>query len=238
VKHLVRIVDRIAEAEKAEKILRKLFCQALNNLPLPRGAQALSISTGDGVWDYTVFKSQKKIKSILATDVVENPVDPADIRLLQKEGRWKFIKVAPENSLPLKNEKYDIVYHNDVIEHVKKVHLFLSEQYRVLKRGGVLLFTTPNLLRVANVVKILTGSLGFPTTLGHNEELGDFTHIQEFTEWSLRPYLEEIGFTSINLKYGYFGIKGLGIDVSSSPINRWGKIMCQYLVVSAIKPVT
>ncbi len=96
--------------------------------------------------------------------------------------KWQFVKVEPENSLPFKDNFFDLAIHQDVIEHVLKPHLFINEQQRVLKSGGFLLFGTPNLLRPANFIKLMLGKLRFPVKIGSNEEIGDYIHIQEFNE--------------------------------------------------------
>lgn len=49
-------------------------------------------------------------------------------------------------NLPFKNESLNIITANMVIEHVKDPALMLSEIYRILKKEGLFVFHTPNLL--------------------------------------------------------------------------------------------
>jgi hypothetical protein len=51
-------------------------------MDIPTNAKALSVSVGDGFWDYSLFKHHKNIKSITATDIVECPVHAEDIEML------------------------------------------------------------------------------------------------------------------------------------------------------------
>ena len=97
---------------------------------------ALSVSTGNGIWDYIFFKNFSGIKKIVATDIVEEAVKKSDQILLRSLGTWEFIKVAPDGILPFDEQTFDLVYHLDVIEHTDNPLLFLSEQYRVLRSGG------------------------------------------------------------------------------------------------------
>lgn len=93
----------------------------------------------------------------MATDIVDNPVRKDEIKILNKLGKWQFKKGKPEGLLPLVDGSFDLIFHQDVIEQTKKPYLFLSEQFRVLKNGGFLVFGTPNLLRPANLLKLFLG---------------------------------------------------------------------------------
>jgi len=197
---------------------------------------ALSVSTGDGLSDYLVFSNtRRKIKKIIATDIVDNPVDKEGIKILKELGDWKFKKVKAEKNLPFIDGYFDLAYHLDVIEHVKKPHLFLSEQYRVLKKGGTLIIGTPNIFRPANIIKLLLGKLSFPVKIGSNKEIGDYIHIQEFSDFQLRNLLEEVGFKDIEIKHCYFGIWPLRITFNLYPKGNIGKGMCHYLMVRCRK---
>src|SRR5437868_4198644 len=46
--------------------------------------------------------------------------------------------------LPFRDDSFDLVSANMVVEHVRKPHLLLKEIHRVLKSGGIFVFHTPN----------------------------------------------------------------------------------------------
>ena len=46
--------------------------------------------------------------------------------------------------LPFKSSKFDLVTATAIIEHVSSISLFLTEIYRVLKSGGMVVITTPD----------------------------------------------------------------------------------------------
>lgn len=75
-------------------------------------------------------------------------VDPSAtaIEFARKKNRAADFRVGRAERLPLKDETADVVVMFDVIEHVAKwaETAALSEAYRVLKPGGVLLLSTPN----------------------------------------------------------------------------------------------
>jgi ubiquinone/menaquinone biosynthesis C-methylase UbiE len=55
----------------------------------------------------------------------------------------RFILSWGEN-LPFKSESFDLVYSNQVIEHVKDPEKCISEIFRVLKKGGILYIRAPD----------------------------------------------------------------------------------------------
>jgi len=59
---------------------------------------------------------------------------------------------------PYADDSFDAILNCDTIEHVlcDPVHM-LAECHRVLKPGGVMVLTTPNVLRLDNVAKLLQG---------------------------------------------------------------------------------
>jgi len=64
--------------------------------------------------------------------------------------------------LPYKDNTFDVVYHSHLIEHFSKETAinFIKECYRILKFGGVIRITTPNLEEIVkNYTKYLNQSL-------------------------------------------------------------------------------
>jgi len=192
------------------------------------------VSVGNGIWDYLAFLHNKTIRKIVATDVIENPVRKNDVEILRRIGDWKFKRVIPEGKLPFKSNSFDLIFHQDVIEHTKKPHLFLSEQFRVLKKDGFLIFGTPNLLRPANIIKLIFNKLHFPVTLGSTIELGDCTHIQEFNSQQIVVMLKEIGFKDIEVKNCFFGIHLLNI-VFKDYLRKDNCNLCHFLMFKCKK---
>lgn len=63
-----------------------------------------------------------------------------------------------QNKIPADNEKFDVVLCCEVLEHMEQDPMFmLSEINRVLKPGGLLLLTTPNITSSRSLIKILSG---------------------------------------------------------------------------------
>jgi SAM-dependent methyltransferase len=55
-------------------------------------------------------------------------------------------------ALPFRDESFDVVACAEVLEHVRQRETLLAEAVRVLRRGGVLYLSFPNLLSIRNVL--------------------------------------------------------------------------------------
>ena len=64
--------------------------------------------------------------------------------------------------LPLDSETFDVVLANQVLEHIHHTDLFLKEIYRVLRRRGYAVISTPNLAAWHNIACLLLGWQPFP----------------------------------------------------------------------------
>lgn len=71
-----------------------------------------------------------------------------------------------EEKFPFKNNSFDIVISHFSLEHVVNIEQFVSEIFRVLKRGGYTVIATDNLSSWANIIALLLGFEPFSLTLG------------------------------------------------------------------------
>ncbi len=72
-------------------------------------------------------------------------------RLNYKSNKFPFAIMAGEN-LGFKNEHFDAIILQDVIEHTENAAMVLSEINRMLKKGGILFVNTPNRLSPVNFI--------------------------------------------------------------------------------------
>jgi len=234
--HLKTIDDRLnnPKLSKLEKTQRKVFIDIVKKLPLDNG-KVLSLSCGNGVWDYLLCENNSSVNEMTATDIVNCPVSIEDQGMLKEYCDWNFVKVKPSERLPFEENSFDFIFHHDVIEHTEHPYKFLKEQFRVLNKGGTLLCGTPNLFRPGNIIKLLSGRLKFPVKIGYNEEIGDYIHVQEFHEQQLKLLLREVGFTDIKVKHCYFGLSFTNICFSMYPKNNLGKSVSHFLIFTGKK---
>lgn len=101
---------------------------------------------------------------------------------------------ADAHYIPFKDETFDSIFAGEIIEHLEDPAQFLREVERVLKRGGHLILTTPNIHSLSYIKGILL----------RKETLSDFSeHIYGwdlkllrnfFQKLNLRLEIEECGY--------------------------------------------
>lgn len=88
------------------------------------------------------------------------------------------------------NQKFDMIYCNDVFEHIFDVVSFSKNVFNVLDEDGMFCFSTTN-----STQSILVGDISI---LEHQ-------HVNMFTEESIIKILKEVGFKNIILSKGKYG---------------------------------
>jgi len=102
--------------------------------------------------------------------------------------------------LPYADATFDLVTCTEVIEHLEHYRFTLREIYRVLKPGGILVVTTPNILNLKSRVRFLCygfynlfGPLHFMESALHSTG----GHINPVSYFYLAHSLTDAGFTGI-----------------------------------------
>jgi ubiquinone/menaquinone biosynthesis C-methylase UbiE len=190
-------------------------------------AKVADIGCGDG--QVTIqYKVKIRSKEITGVDGVNGRLKAA------KNRGVKIIGTNLEEKWPFKNEEYDVIISNQVIEHILDIDNFISEIYRILKPGGYCVISTENLASWHNIFALLLGyqdfshtiikksHVGNPLSIHHGEKTGSwgaedcsgvddsaFPHIKIMTYKSLRVIFEEFGFTYETGKgSGYYPLFG------------------------------
>ena len=106
---------------------------------------------------------------------------------------------AERDPFPYPDEHFDLVIAGEIIEHLTcdPMHMLL-ESRRVLREGGYLLVTTPNVTSITSVAKALDGrgnpqihSLYKRPVPGERPEIG---HVREYTVYELGQTVQAAGF--------------------------------------------
>lgn len=113
---------------KADKLIT-----ILNTVTDLKQCDVLDIGTGSGHITQRIAKQCKSMTS----------VDLYDERLVKKGYKFKSV---PDEHLPFKDNTFDVVISNHVIEHVSNQKVHFNEAHRVLKKGGIYHIATPNRL--------------------------------------------------------------------------------------------
>lgn len=114
----------------------------------------------------------------------------------------KILKCDLENGrLPLPNDSIDLLLFTEVIEHLSRnASEILTECRRVLKTGGVLVLTTPNVKNLANRIRKLFRKPIYPAP----EALGvkpQQRHHREYAAGEISAMLSAAGLKIIKKKY-------------------------------------
>lgn len=135
-----------------------------------------------------------------------------DVYSNKKNKKWNYKKADINYPLPFEDNSFNCIVLGEVIEHVPDPDFLLQECYRVLKKRGILIISTPNLVSWANRLLVLLGIQPLYTETSIEINLGRYFkilgqgektqgHLKIFTHRSLSEILEKEKFKEIE-KYG------------------------------------
>ena len=109
---------------------------------------------------------------------------------------WNLCKSEPPFAA-----KFDFVFFSEVIEHLPiPGHLVLERIKQILRPGGVLICTTPNLYRLRNLVFMALGKRIFDYFRYADDEVA-LSHILEYSRDHLDWQFNRAGFTEYRVEY-------------------------------------
>jgi 2-polyprenyl-3-methyl-5-hydroxy-6-metoxy-1,4-benzoquinol methylase len=127
---------------------------------------------------------------VVAVDVAEEPLRRARDRspglrtqLIDGEGAWD-----------LADASFDVVWAGEVIEHVADTSRWLSELRRVLRSGGRLLLSTPQLGRA----QLLAAALSGRAFARRFDPQGD--HLRHYDPATLSALVTSFGFEQLSVR--------------------------------------
>ncbi|MEM3465488.1 MAG: class I SAM-dependent methyltransferase [Candidatus Jordarchaeales archaeon] len=149
-----RILDKLIE-----KIAKRLWYDGASGsweaifslLEKHKGSTLLDFGCGDGSSTMLVAAH------VNASKVIGVDLDDEALKKAREKGILTY-KADLNEKLPLDDECVDIVFANQVIEHLINVDNFVSEIYRVLRRGGCVVICTENLASRHNIFALLLGN--------------------------------------------------------------------------------
>ncbi len=121
----------------------KAFAGAIDLQSRPR---VLDIGAGQGALSLRLQEAGARVS---ACDVVPEQFDVPGV---------DFRAVGPDGRLPFDDSSFDAAIAVEVLEHIDGHDRFFAEVARVLAPGGIVLFTTPNVLSLKSRLRfLLTG---------------------------------------------------------------------------------
>ena len=115
----------------------------------PKG-KLLDIGCGDGSFSFYLKK--------LGYDVYGLELDSRLVGSANKAG-LKVTIGSFLNKFPFKSAYFNVLFAGEVMEHTVDDDFFLKECHRVLRKEGLLILTTPNLVSLTNRIRMSLGHL-------------------------------------------------------------------------------
>lgn len=150
---------------------------------LDPGEKLLDVGCGEGVLAELARPVYREIHGI---DIAEDAV-----RLARTKGMIAHCVNLNTDRAPYPDGTFDTVVTLDVIEHVFDPTAFIGELHRLLRPGGHLVLSTPNIRKIQRMLTLIGGH--FPRT-SYDPVGFDGGHLHYFTSADLRDLLTGRGF--------------------------------------------
>jgi SAM-dependent methyltransferase len=191
----------------------------------------------DGSWTVEVAKSSHVAKSF-GVDIARGPT-----RVAKAKGVSAVIADLARG-LPFRDETFDLIHGNQVIEHVADVDHFLREVYRTLRPRGIAVLSTENGSSWHNVLAAVMGWQIFSLTNVSATRMGIGNplalhrgQIHEMPSWTHRTIFNYLGLLELLRIHGFEVLRVLGSGYYPFPA-RVGRIDVRhshFISVKAIK---
>jgi len=151
---------------------------------IEKGKKILEIGCGTGIFTAGVAKT---LADVTACDISEELLSIAGFS--HRGNNIKYVKADAEN-MSFDDSEFDVVMGNSVLHHLD-LSLALPEIYRVLKKGGRVLFSEPNMLNPQIMLQ-----KNFPQL---KKLMGDSPDETAFFRWLLPGIFRKYGFRSVDV---------------------------------------
>ena len=118
----------------------------------------------------------------------------------QHSGQYFMID---NNKAQCEDETYDVVVSIEVMEHVENLQLYIHDIQRVLKPGGIFIWTTPcaNSFSIEHIYSFFTGQIE-PTAEGYRRwKWEDPTHLRRLKSKEAEALLLQNNFSNIHFRF-------------------------------------
>ena len=116
------------------------------------------------------------------------------------KGKYELIK---NKRSEFESEKFDIILSIEVMEHVSDLISYLEDIFRLLKPGGIFIWTTPcgNLLSIEHIYSLLSNQI-IKTSEGYIKwKWEDPTHLRRLKSKEIEKKLILTGFSKVKFRF-------------------------------------
>ena len=136
---ILQTAERSSHLDPSENVIFQRHLIAYKEASRLVSGTILEIGSGEG---YGITELYPKSMKYIAVDKYDSPIAGK----IKSSANIEFIKMNVPPLRGISNNSIDFVVTFQVIEHIYNDEKFIEEIYRVLKPGGKLILTTPNLL--------------------------------------------------------------------------------------------
>ena len=157
-------------------------------------------------------------------DIVAVDVSPELLEIAEADSPAKNVRYEIQNvcALSYPDACFDSVVGSSVLHHLD-IKEALTETYRVLKEGGTIYFTEPNMLNPQIAIQ--------KNVRWVKRTLGDSPDETAFFRWPLRRLLKQTGFRDVRIDpFDFLHPKSPGFLVN--PLNGLGRVLEKVPVIS------
>jgi len=130
--------EKIESTEEYLIFLRHLFAYEFAKHRVAKTDLVLEVGCGEGYGGSLISRYASKI---IGLDVDESVIAHASKKYCSENC---FFEIYDGITIPYDKDTFDMIISFQVIEHIKDDMNYVSEIYRVLKRNGIFILTTPN----------------------------------------------------------------------------------------------
>jgi SAM-dependent methyltransferase len=125
-------------------------------------------------------------------------------KLIGKYPEFKSKCVELENlRAPFDNDFFDVIVSIEVMEHVKNLNKYLSDIHRLIKPGGIFIWSTPcaNRFSIEHIFNKLTNQIENTKEGYRRWKWEDPAHFRRMKSKEVKVKLQEIGFNNVKFRF-------------------------------------
>ncbi|MEM2888478.1 MAG: class I SAM-dependent methyltransferase [Candidatus Bathyarchaeia archaeon] len=195
------IIEALIDADRSKKAVKILegIIASHSNMEM----KILEIGCGSGEFLERVARLSERIK-VWGVDISKLAIDK-----VKQKGFEGFALDISRQKTPFPDNFFDVIYAGDVVEHLFDPDFMISEVKRVLKDGGFMILSTPNLASWYNRIMLFFGFQPVFSEISTKKVFGRpgkkiVGHIRLFTLRGLKEFLLYYDFDIVKIEGAYF----------------------------------